>query len=157
MRPPDCVAQRRRQIGIRRALGATRLAALRHFQKENLIIANVGVLIGILLAVALNLWLVSRFEMVRLDAAYVSHRQWAGHAPARPARRILAGNARVTGAAGAGGSGHVSHLMGHAIFIRSYCFISFPTFLTISSITAHRAAQPDLQPPEISVSFHWRS
>jgi putative ABC transport system permease protein len=65
------VAQRRRQIGIRRALGATRLAILRLFQKENLLIVLCGVLIGILLAVALNIWLISRFEMVRLNPAYV--------------------------------------------------------------------------------------
>jgi len=65
------VAERRRQIGIRRALGATRLAILRLFQKENLLIASSGVLIGILLALALNIWLIGRFEMVRLDPAYV--------------------------------------------------------------------------------------
>jgi putative ABC transport system permease protein len=65
------VTQRRRQIGIRRALGATRLAILRHFQKENLLIAATGVLAGILLALALNIWLVGRFEMVRLNAGYV--------------------------------------------------------------------------------------
>jgi putative ABC transport system permease protein len=65
------VTQRRRQIGIRRALGATRLAILRHFQKENLRIAAAGVLAGILLALALNIWLVGRFEMVRLNMGYV--------------------------------------------------------------------------------------
>jgi putative ABC transport system permease protein len=65
------VAQRRRQIGIRRALGATRLAILRLFQKENFLIALSGVLVGILLAIALNIWLIGRFEMVRLDPAYV--------------------------------------------------------------------------------------
>jgi putative ABC transport system permease protein len=65
------VAERRRQIGIRRALGATQLAILRLFQKENFLIALSGVLVGILLAVALNIWLVGRFEMVRLDPAYV--------------------------------------------------------------------------------------
>ncbi len=65
------VAERRRQIGIRRALGATRLAILRLFQKENLLIALSGVLVGILLSIALNLWLIGRFEMVRLDPAYV--------------------------------------------------------------------------------------
>jgi putative ABC transport system permease protein len=65
------VAERRRQIGIRRALGATRLAILRLFQKENFLIGLSGVLVGILLAVALNIWLVGRFEMVRLDPAYV--------------------------------------------------------------------------------------
>jgi putative ABC transport system permease protein len=65
------VAQRRRQIGIRRALGATRLAIMRQFQKENLFIATGGVLAGILLALALNIWLVGKFEMVRLDTVYV--------------------------------------------------------------------------------------
>jgi putative ABC transport system permease protein len=65
------VAQRRRQIGIRRALGATQPSILRLFQKENFLIALSGVLAGILLAVFLNLWLVSRFEMVRLDPSYV--------------------------------------------------------------------------------------
>lgn len=65
------VTQRRRQIGIRRALGATRRAIIRQFQKENLLIAASGVLGGIFLALALNIWLVGRFEMVRLDPAYV--------------------------------------------------------------------------------------
>jgi putative ABC transport system permease protein len=65
------VAQRRRQIGIRRALGATRLAILQLFQRENLMIALSGVAVGILLAVFLNLWLVGRFEMVRLNPSYV--------------------------------------------------------------------------------------
>jgi putative ABC transport system permease protein len=65
------VAERRRQIGIRRALGATRLAILRLFQKENLLIAFSGVLVGILLAISLNIWLIGRFEMVRLNPTYV--------------------------------------------------------------------------------------
>jgi putative ABC transport system permease protein len=65
------VSQRRRQIGIRRALGATRLAILRQFQRENLIIAATGVALGCLLAIALNVWLVGKFEMVRLGSAYM--------------------------------------------------------------------------------------
>lgn len=65
------VAQRRRQIGIRRALGATRRAILRLFQMENFLIALSGVVVGIFLAIALNLWLVSRFEMVRLGSGYI--------------------------------------------------------------------------------------
>jgi len=65
------VAERRRQIGIRRALGATRRAILRLFQRENLLITLSGVLVGSLFGVALNLWLIGRFEMVRLDPAYV--------------------------------------------------------------------------------------
>lgn len=65
------VAQRRRQIGVRRALGATRLAILRHFQKENLAIVAAGVAAGCLLAIALNIWLVNRFEMVRIGSVYL--------------------------------------------------------------------------------------
>jgi putative ABC transport system permease protein len=65
------VSQRRRQIGIRRALGATRLAILRQFQRENLIIAGAGVVAGCALAIALNIWLVGRFEMVRIGNGYI--------------------------------------------------------------------------------------
>jgi putative ABC transport system permease protein len=64
------VAQRRRQIGIRRALGATRGAIVRYFQTENLMIAVTGAVVGIALAIALNLWMVSSFEQQRLQGAY---------------------------------------------------------------------------------------
>jgi len=64
------VAQRRRQIGIRRALGATRQAIVRYFQTENFLIAAAGSLIGVGLAIALNLWMVSTFEMERLHTGY---------------------------------------------------------------------------------------
>jgi len=64
------VAQRRRQIGIRRALGATRNAIIRYFQTENFLIAVAGAAAGVALAVALNLWMVSSFEMQRLHSAY---------------------------------------------------------------------------------------
>jgi putative ABC transport system permease protein len=64
------VAQRRRQIGIRRALGATRNAIMRYFQTENLLIAGAGTAIGVALAVAVNLWMVTAFEMQRLDTGY---------------------------------------------------------------------------------------
>jgi putative ABC transport system permease protein len=64
------VAQRRRQIGIRRALGATRSAIVRYFQAENLLIAVCGAMVGILLAIAVTLWMVSSFEMARLHVIY---------------------------------------------------------------------------------------
>jgi putative ABC transport system permease protein len=64
------VTQRRRQIGIRRAMGATRSAIVRHFQAENLVIAAAGALLGSVLAVTLNIWMASRFEMARLGATY---------------------------------------------------------------------------------------
>jgi putative ABC transport system permease protein len=61
------VAQRRQQIGIRRALGATRQAIVRYFQTENFMIAAAGAAVGIAFALALNLWMVHSFEMVRMD------------------------------------------------------------------------------------------
>jgi putative ABC transport system permease protein len=64
------VTQRRRQIGIRRALGATKSAIVRHFQTENLIIAAAGAVLGMSLAITLNLWMVSNFEMKRLNMVY---------------------------------------------------------------------------------------
>jgi putative ABC transport system permease protein len=64
------VAQRRRQIGIRRALGATRANIVRYFQTENLMIAAAGATLGVALAIAINLWMVSSFEMERLHAVY---------------------------------------------------------------------------------------
>jgi putative ABC transport system permease protein len=64
------VAQRRRQIGIRRALGASRQAIVRYFQTENLLIAASGTVLGIALAIAANLWMVSSFEMQRLNPLY---------------------------------------------------------------------------------------
>jgi len=64
------VAQRRRQIGIRRALGATRNAIVQYFQTENLLIAGAGAAVGVALAVTLNLWMVNAFAMERLHSGY---------------------------------------------------------------------------------------
>jgi putative ABC transport system permease protein len=64
------VAQRRRQIGIRRALGATRQAIIRYFQTENFMIAAAGAAVGVALALGLNLWMVTAFEMERLNSGY---------------------------------------------------------------------------------------
>jgi len=61
------VSQRRRQIGIRRAMGASRTAILRYFQTENLMIASAGAALGILLALSLNFLMAGKFEMARLD------------------------------------------------------------------------------------------
>jgi len=57
------VARRTKQIGIRRALGATQLAILRYFMLENFLVSSVGVLAGAMLAVALNIWMVQTFEL----------------------------------------------------------------------------------------------
>ncbi|MET0332192.1 MAG: ABC transporter permease [Dyella sp.] len=65
------VGQRQRQIGVRRALGARKIDILRYFQIENLMIAGIGAVLGIALAISLNLWLISRYEMARLPVPYV--------------------------------------------------------------------------------------
>jgi putative ABC transport system permease protein len=66
------VSQRRRQIGIRRALGATRGAILRYFQTENLLIAATGAIIGVGLTIAVNLWMVTSFAMPRLNYGWAA-------------------------------------------------------------------------------------
>lgn len=60
------VGQRQRQIGIRRALGARRRDILHYFQCENLCIASLGVALGAVLALALNLWLMTHYAMPRM-------------------------------------------------------------------------------------------
>jgi putative ABC transport system permease protein len=65
------VGQRRKQIGVRRALGATRGDILSYFLTENFLISLLGLLIGVVLAVCLSEWLVMRFEMERLSMSYV--------------------------------------------------------------------------------------
>jgi putative ABC transport system permease protein len=65
------VGQRRKQIGVRRALGARSIDVLRYFQTENLMIAGGGALLGIGLAIGLNVLLMQHFEMARLPVLYV--------------------------------------------------------------------------------------
>ncbi len=65
------VGQRTRQIGIRRALGATRTQIQRYFQMENFLIASLGIAIGLLLAFALNQLLMSKYELPRLPLLYL--------------------------------------------------------------------------------------
>jgi len=90
------VGQRRKQIGIRRALGATRSDILRYFQSENLLIAGAGVVLGAILAVGLNLWMMRQFQMDRMPVLYVltgmllllALGQGAVFAPARRASKV---------------------------------------------------------------------
>lgn len=65
------VGQRRKQIGVRRALGATKGNILHYFQIENLLISGIGAAIGILLAVGLNLLLMQHMAMSRLPITVV--------------------------------------------------------------------------------------
>ncbi|MEJ7599752.1 MAG: FtsX-like permease family protein [Kofleriaceae bacterium] len=65
------VQQRTRQIGIRRALGATRSDILRYFQVENFILATAGIIVGMGMAYAINLWLMDKYQVERLSAAFL--------------------------------------------------------------------------------------
>jgi putative ABC transport system permease protein len=65
------VQQRTRQIGIRRALGATRGDILRYFQTENFILATIGIVIGMGLAYGINLWLMHKYEVARLPGEFL--------------------------------------------------------------------------------------
>jgi putative ABC transport system permease protein len=65
------VQQRTKQIGIRRALGATRGQILRYFQTENFLLATIGIALGMLLAYAINQLLMSKYELPRLPLMYL--------------------------------------------------------------------------------------
>jgi putative ABC transport system permease protein len=65
------VQQRTRQIGVRRALGATRGDILRYFHLENFILSSVGIVLGMVLAYAINLWLMQKYQVARLPAGFL--------------------------------------------------------------------------------------
>jgi putative ABC transport system permease protein len=65
------VTQRRKQIGVRRALGARRADILRYFITENMMITGAGVVCGVLLAIGLNQLLVIKLEMTKLPLEYL--------------------------------------------------------------------------------------
>lgn len=60
------VSRRTRQIGVRRALGATRPEIMRYFMIENFLISSVGIITGGILAVALNIYMVQEFALTPL-------------------------------------------------------------------------------------------
>ena len=65
------VAQRTRQIGTRRALGATRRDVLRYFQTENFIITTMGLVAGGILSYVFSLWMMHNYQSPRLPWYYV--------------------------------------------------------------------------------------
>lgn len=60
------VSRRTKQIGTRRALGASKVAILRYFMTENFIISLVGVLIGAALTIGLNIVMIETFSLTRI-------------------------------------------------------------------------------------------
>ena len=90
------VARRTKQIGTRRALGATKAAVMRYFMVENLMVSTIGVVLGAILAVGLNVWMVQAFSLTPI-AWYIipaamlalwSVGQLAVYGPARRASQI---------------------------------------------------------------------
>jgi putative ABC transport system permease protein len=65
------VNSRKKQIGTRRALGASQGAIVRYFMLENLLISSAGVVLGAISTVALNVLLVNMFELKALDWYYI--------------------------------------------------------------------------------------
>jgi putative ABC transport system permease protein len=65
------VTQRRKQIGTRRALGATRFDIVRYFMVENGLITSIGLAIGVVGAVTLNWFLDTEYSTGRLPLWYL--------------------------------------------------------------------------------------
>ena len=66
------VGQRRKQIGVRRALGATKRDILTYFLTENFLIGGVGVIAGSAMAIGMSMWLQQHFETERMSVVYVA-------------------------------------------------------------------------------------
>jgi putative ABC transport system permease protein len=66
------VTERRKQIGTRRALGATKGAVLRYFLLENWIVTNAGLILGVAAAYGLNVLLVTKTAGAKLDWRFVA-------------------------------------------------------------------------------------
>ena len=65
------VAQRTKQIGTRRALGARRMDIIKQFVLENWLITTVGAVMGAILTMGVAYWLQVSFELPRLDWRYL--------------------------------------------------------------------------------------
>jgi putative ABC transport system permease protein len=65
------VNQRRKQIGVRRALGARRIDIVRLFVTENLLITGTGVVVGCGLALALNAAMMDQLALSKLPLTFL--------------------------------------------------------------------------------------
>ncbi len=65
------VTQRTRQIGVRRALGATRGQIVRYFQTENALITCTGIAVGVVLAYVVNYAMANQLGAERLPWFYL--------------------------------------------------------------------------------------
>lgn len=65
------VNQRRRQIGVRRALGASKTAIMRYFLTENLMLTTLGIVIGLGLSMLINQQMVQHYQVSALPLNYI--------------------------------------------------------------------------------------
>ncbi len=65
------INKRQRQIGTRRALGATRAGILRYLLLENFLVSGTGVLLGAVLSIVFNMFLVQMFDTPKLDWYFI--------------------------------------------------------------------------------------
>ena len=65
------VTQRTKQIGTRRALGATRGNILRYFLTENFLITSMGLALGAVLTYGANLWMMQSYAAQMLPVGYL--------------------------------------------------------------------------------------
>lgn len=65
------VNQRKKQIGVRRALGARRIDIVRLFLTENLLITGAGVVVGCGLALGLNALMMDQLELSKLPLGFL--------------------------------------------------------------------------------------
>jgi putative ABC transport system permease protein len=65
------VTQRTRQIGTRRALGATRTDIVRYFLIENWMITGIGIAIGIVLTYGLNYALIQYADVPKIEWTFL--------------------------------------------------------------------------------------
>ena len=65
------VQKRTRQIGTKRALGASKATVMRYFMLENGMISTVGIAIGVALTIGLNMLLVDWFNLTPLAWYYI--------------------------------------------------------------------------------------
>ena len=65
------VRRRTRQIGTRRALGATRSDILKYFLAENAMLTSIGLMIGVVLTFALNVVLAEQFNVARIPGIWL--------------------------------------------------------------------------------------
>lgn len=65
------VSRRTKQIGTRRALGASKADITRYFQSENLVISMIGVVLGAGLTIGLNILMVDSFGLDSMDGVLI--------------------------------------------------------------------------------------